>query len=317
MRILVTGSEGSLMQAVIPKLMANGHEVIGVDKCGPHSDPPGYLFYEKDLVQMTDRWYAGRIDMVIHAAATIYGVGGFNAYCGDILSNDLVMTRNMLRFAALNDVKKFVSLSSSMVYERCPSHSTGVEEAEVDWQSYQVPLTDYGLSKYTGERMVKAFNVQYGLPYVIWRPFNIITPYEHAKGAPGTSHVFADFFDAILKKKMELIPILGSGNQTRCFTWIHDVAQAIADFSEKAEGAYNIGSTEEVTMLELAKLIWVLSGRDPTALRFNFLKPYINDVMRRKPNVDKIAMDFGWTAKTTLTQSIGHCLDYYKGLGYT
>jgi UDP-glucose 4-epimerase len=316
MRILVTGSEGSLMQAVIPKLIAAGHTVIGIDKCGPHADHMPYQFIEQDIVQMTGKWHFN-VDMIIHAAATIYGVGGFNAFCGDILGNDLVMTRNMLNIAALNDVKKFVYLSSSMVYERCNGPVGGVEEYLVDMGDFPVPFTDYGLSKFTGERMVKAYSKQYGLKYVIWRPFNIITPHEMAKGVPGYAHVFADFFHAILVKKSTTVPIISPGVQTRCFTWIEDVADAIVDHSVYAEGAYNIGSNEEISMMDLLKMIWVESGRDLSQLTFDFKPCIINDVMKRKPNVEKIKIDLDWEAKTNLKTSIRRCLAEYAIKGYT
>lgn len=304
------------MQAVIPKLLEQGHQVIGVDKCGPHSDHLPYEFQELDLVHLTRSTYFGPVDMVIHAAATIYGVGGFNAYCADIIGNDLVMTRNLLNYAVKNDIEKFVFLSSSMVYERCSNPDSGVEEALTDWDSFPVPHTDYGLSKYTGERMVKAFNRQYGLPYVIWRPFNIITPHEVAKGVPGYAHVFADFFNAILVQKKDRIPIISPGNQSRCFTWIDDVAEAIAVHSTKATGAYNIGSTEEISMSDLATKIWVASGRQPSGFHFDYLPCISGDVMRRKPNVDKAKIDLGWEAKTSLDESIRMCVEEYKKKGY-
>lgn len=316
MKILVTGSEGSLMQAVIPGLIAKGHTVIGIDKCGPHADYLPYQFIEQDIVQMTGKWHFN-VDMIIHAAATIYGVGGFNAFCADIIGNDLVMTRNMLNIAMLNDVKKFVYLSSSMVYERCTSNKNGVEEAETSWDSFPVPYTDYGLSKYTGERMVAAYSRQYGLSHVIWRPFNIITPHEISKGIPGYAHVFADFFDAMIVKKLTEVPIISPGTQTRCFTWIGDVSEAIVDHSATATGVYNIGSNEEIQMTELAALIWNHMGKNKNDLAFKFLPAIKGDVMRRKPNIDKIANDLKWVPKTNLETSIRHCLDEYKKKGYS
>jgi nucleoside-diphosphate-sugar epimerase len=261
---------------------------------------------------MTDRWFAGRIDMIIHAAATIYGVKGFNTFCADILGDDITMTRNILRFAMLNDVKKFVYISSSMVYERCWATTGGVSEREVFDINFPVPLTDYGLSKYTGERMVKAFNRQYGLNYVIWRPFNIITPYERARNEVGVSHVFADFFNAILVKKKKTIPIIAPGTQTRCFTWIGDVAKAIAAYSETANGEYNIGSTEEISMTDLARKIYHMAGNPMQELMFEYLPPIDNDVMRRVPNVSKIKEELGWSSWVDLTTAIKRCIEQYN-----
>lgn len=305
------------MQATIPFLKKAGYEVIGVDKCGKIDSKIDYWFYERDLTHLTQNaWFGGEIDMVIHAAASIYGVGGFNKYCADILSNDVTMTRNMLNFAVQNKVKKFVYISSSMVYERCPSILGGVTEEMTHSDDFRVPVTEYGLSKFVGERMVAAYKKQYGLDYVIWRPFNIITPYETARGEQGMSHVFADFFDAILVKKMEKIPIFAPGIQSRCFTWIEDVAYAIAEFSKRASGAYNIGSEEEIAMKVLLRMIWEMSGRNMMKLVYDWKEPFPNDVMHRRPNVSKLKREFNWEAPTNLETSIRLCLDEYAKKGF-
>jgi nucleoside-diphosphate-sugar epimerase len=88
MKILVTGSEGSLMQSVIPRLIEQGHEVIGVDNLCRYGErrttDNRYAFEQIDL---TDRLGVDYLfdkyqpDYVIQAAARIYGVGGFNKYC--------------------------------------------------------------------------------------------------------------------------------------------------------------------------------------------------------------------------------------------
>ena len=86
MRIVVTGSEGSLMQAVIPKLLANGHEVVGIDnlyRYGKRSDAAGrdYEFHEQGLIDRNATFSLLRgADAVIHAAAKLYGVLGLLHY---------------------------------------------------------------------------------------------------------------------------------------------------------------------------------------------------------------------------------------------
>ena len=303
------------MQAVIPRLLGLGHDVVGIDKVGSTLLNPPYMFYEKDLVGMTGKWHIGKIDMVIHAAATIYGIGGFNDYCADILGNDITMTRNVLNFAMDNQVEKFVYISSSMVYERCMADDFGVSEYMVEQHDYPVPLTDYGLSKYVGERLVRSYKRQYDIPFVIWRPFNIITPYEMARGETGTSHVFADFFNAVLIKQMRNIPIISPGTQSRCFTWIDDVADAIADYSDKVEGAYNLGSNEEISMVGLLDKILVRSNRNPMDYGKIWLASIANDVIRRKPNC-QLARNFGWKPKVNLNEAIDRCLAHYAEMGY-
>lgn len=323
MKILVCGSEGSLMQAVIPKLIAQGHEVIGLDNLVRYGDRPGHAKVDYEFVRMdlTDRdevdniFYAVKPDYVIQAAARIYGVGGFNKYCADILGEDITLHNNVLRAAAdpVNNVKRVVYISSSMVYENCPQDiNEPVFEAMVD--RFPAPYTEYGLSKFAGERLSIAFAKQYGVDYTIWRPFNIITPYEKVNNQDlGVSHVFADFIENIVVKKMNPLPIIGDGSQVRCFTWIDEVADAIAthSFGDATKNEiYNLGNPEPITMKQLAEIIYKEAGLDGE-LKFETVANYKNDVMVRIPNVNKAKQFLNWEAKKKVTESIRECLTQF------
>lgn len=323
MKILVCGSEGSLMQAVIPKLIAQGHEVIGLDSLVRYGDRPGHAKVDYEFVRMdlTDRdevdniFYAVKPDYVIQAAARIYGVGGFNKYCADILGEDITLHNNVLRAAAdpVNNVKRVVYISSSMVYENCPQDlNEPVFEAMVD--RFPAPHTEYGLSKFAGERLSIAFSKQYGIDYTIWRPFNIITPYEKVNNQDlGVSHVFADFIENIVVKKMNPLPIIGDGSQVRCFTWIDEVADAIAthSFGDATKNEiYNLGNPEPITMKQLAEIIYKEAGLDGE-LKFETVANYKNDVMVRIPNVNKAKQFLNWEAKKKVTESIRECLTQF------
>ena len=178
MKILVTGSEGSLMQWVIPVLLKNGHSVLGVDNFARYGEierQRNYDFIRGDLTDEEFVWdLVHQVDGVMQAAALIYGVGGFHKYPADILSKDIILHTNILEAARVLKRKKICYISSSMVYERCQTYPSGEEDVDVSL----IPSTDYGLSKLVGERLSQAYWKQYGLKYVIWRPFNIITPYE-------------------------------------------------------------------------------------------------------------------------------------------
>ena len=259
-KILVTGSEGSLMQYVIPVLMDQGYEVIGVDNFARYGEierKRNYDFIRGDLtdVNFVDSLFNGKkIDGVIQAAALIYGVGGFNKYPADILSKDIVLHQNILWAMKKYGVKKVTYISSSMVYERCINHPSKEEDAF----NSLIPSTDYGMSKLVGEKLCIAFARQYGLKYTIWRPFNIITPHEVAEKEQGLSHVFADFIQNLLIEKKNPLPIFGDGEQIRCFTWIGDIANAIGKYSflDKTDNEiYNLGNPEPISMKDLARLI--------------------------------------------------------------
>jgi len=325
MRVLVTGSEGSLMQWTIKHLLAAGHEVLGVDNHARYDDydltrvvdPDEYEFEKADLTDY-DRVMdlTSRVDGVLNAAALIYGVKGFHQYPANILSNDLTIHRNILEGAKENGVDRVAYLSSSMVYEQDePPH----REEDV-WTS-TVPSTDYGLSKVVGERYSRAFERQYSVEYTVWRPFNIITPNEQAEDEPGMSHVFADFLRKLLVEKQNPMEIFGDGEQVRCFTWIDEVAEAIATYSfapETRNEAYNLANPEPVTMKELARRIFAV-GKDRglvagDELEFEHVPIYDDDVEERVPVVEKAQADFGWEPRVKLDGSLDRCIDNVETL---
>lgn len=320
MKLLVTGSEGSLMQWTIKHLIDNGHDVIGVDNHARYDDyehtkivnSEKYEFEKADLTEYdTVLQCMEGVDGVINAAALIYGVKGFHEYPADILSNDLTIHRNILRAAQDQGIDRVAYISSSMVYEQDePPH----HEADV-WSS-TIPSTDYGLSKVVGERYSRAFAEQYDIKYTIWRPFNIITPYERSEDEPGMSHVFADFIRKILVEKQNPMEIFGDGEQVRCFTWIDEVSAAIAEYSfasSTTNEAYNLANPEPVTMKELAHRIFdhsqehgLVSGDE---LTFDHIPIYDDDVKKRVPAVEKAERHFGWDPQVKLDDALDRCID--------
>ena len=313
MKILITGSEGSLMQAVIPKLLAQGHEITGVDnlyRYGKASELANrdYKLIQQDLSER-DLDLCQGYDTVFLAAAKIYGVGGFNHYCADIIADDTAIQGNILKSCALHGIKRVVYISSSMVYETCvqdPNYPVTEDMVE----DCPMPKTEYGVSKYLGERMCEAFYKQYGIEYTIWRPFNIITPHEKSMNEQGFSHVFADFITNIVEKQLNPLPIIGDGSQIRCFTWIDDVAKIIAEhsFSDVTKNqAYNICNVEPINMRELAQKIFELSGQ-LGILEFDTVKHFKNDVLVRIPDINKLKTIIGSYEFTQVNQSIKQCL---------
>lgn len=255
------------------------------------------------------------IDGVIQAAAQIYGVAGFHRYPADILQLDTMLHGLVLRAAAAEGVGRVVYISSSMVYERERDIAR-----EDDVPNMQVPFTDYGLSKLLGERLSQAFAEQYELAYTIWRPFNIIGLHETAEGQDaGVSHVFADFVQRIVVEQQNPMDILGDGRQVRCFTWVGDVARAIADFSfveATRNQDFNLGNPEPVTMIELARRLHALylesTGRKEV-LRFRHLPVYPDDVRIRIPSIEKARAILGWEPSVRLDEMLRRVLIHRLG----
>src|ERR1700758_671679 len=122
MKILICGSEGRIMSHVIPRLISAGHSVIGVDngqKWGHNTvDRPYELIWGDCSDPKVLMPVMNKVDAVIQAAATLYGVMGFHKYPADILGNDLLVQRNVLQCSLKTGVHRIVYISSSMVYDK-------------------------------------------------------------------------------------------------------------------------------------------------------------------------------------------------------
>lgn len=314
MHVLVMGSSGSLGQAIINRLLLGAYTVTGIDQHQPVGYDRSYNHITADLAgnPRTDdqlmrklitpgypNYTENKYDYVINCAATIYGVVGFNENPADILCNDLRTNATGLEIAKYMDAK-YIYISSSMVYE---SAKNAVDLTEDMPDILPAPATEYGLSKYVGEKQCQSYGRQHSLNWRVWRPFNIITPHEEIKGRQGYSHVFADFIDQIVFKEKDVLPILGDGSQVRSFTWIGDVADIIVDSIpfEKTNGRIlNIGNPNNaVTMTELGSIIYSTAKRmfpeefdhRKHVLSFDPRPAPEKDVKNRIPSVDKL-IDF-------------------------
>lgn len=312
------------MQAVIPKLIDYGHTVVGVDSLMRYKKRLGHanVDYKFSRVDLSDYVATARCvdevdpDVIIQAAALIYGVGGFHRYGADILTNDITLHRNVLMAARNSNVQRVVYISSSMVYEKCVQ-DVNVPVAEWMPDHAPAPETDYGLSKFVGERLSRSYMTQYGLPFTIWRPFNIITPYEKSGSLDnGISHVFADFIRNIVDLRKNPLPLIGNGEQVRCFTWIHEVADAIARYSfdlNTQNETFNLGNPEPITMRQLAEIIHdtaIMQGLIPASpLVFApNVQNFKDDVRVRIPDVRKAKDVLGWEAEIEVRESVAQCL---------
>lgn len=320
-RILVTGSSGSLGSLIVEKLRKNPeYQVVGIDFNPEVMGIPTTQFHVDLTNQQSvedfflENWLP--FDYVIHCAATIYGVAGFNENGYKILSNDLVMTINLLNNLT---TEKFIYLSSSMVYERS-GYEPGRGVTEESLLNGKAPKTGYGLSKYTGEALVREWaNSNDKNVFTIWRPFNIITPYEESQKELGYSHVFADFFNNILVKKLNPIPIIGDGYQVRCFTWIDDVADAIVDNLEipaTDNQDFNIGNPEPLSMRKFGQLIYdegVQRGYLPDdELRFTTQMYIENDVRYRAPDISKAKNLLKFEPTVNTKEAIRLCMNEWE-----
>ncbi len=246
-------------------------------------------------------------EVCFHLAAKIGGIGYFHRYPADILDDNNAMLSSVFRTATETGTK-VVYVSSSMVFERARVFPT--PETALDTEP--PPFSAYGFSKLIGEWYCRAFSDQFGTPFAIARPFNAYGPGEFPEDEPGLAHVVPDLIRKILRHE-GAVPLLGDGTQTRSFTYVDDVADAIATIGlhPQATGEdFNIGTGVETSVLELVAMCWKLLGRngEPEILKSPSLPV---DVARRVPDVSKIERVLGWRARVTLEDGLRQTIDWY------
>jgi UDP-glucose 4-epimerase len=309
---LVTGGAGFIGSAVVHNLLARGEEVRVVDdmsKAGGAAVPREADYIEGDVAdpEVCARAFKGA-DVCFHLAAKIGGIGYFHRYPADILDDNNLMLSQVFR-RATEAGTKVVYVSSSMVFERAGEWPT--PEDAID--RYPPPFSAYGFSKLVGEWYCRAFHEQFGTPFAIARPFNAYGPGEYPESEPGLAHVIPDLIKKILSDDRP-IGIFGDGSQTRSFTYVDDVADAIVTIGTHPEGQgedFNIGTGVETSIRELLELLWEVLGLDgvPEVVTSD---PLPVDVRRRVPDPSKIERTLGWTARTSLHHGLRLTADWYR-----
>ena len=300
-------------------LAGRGHTVTVVDNLakktedGKTVDPPdftgaGDVRVDNKDVFLYDSFDLRDVDTVFHLAAKIGGIKYFHKYPATILRANDALTHYVLALCVEAGVKRIVYTSSSMVFEQAkliPTPESYINETPL-------PLSAYGFSKLAGEVACKAAQEEYGLEYVIARPFNAYGEGEMPEDEVGIAHVIPD----LLKKAMSgqyPLEILGDGEQTRAYSYVTEVADGIAvvGLGGRVNGDFNIGSDEEVNIRMIADVVWKTVGRTKP-LKFTHMPAYKYDVRRRCPDVGKMRSVYGWEAKIGLEEGVSRTYQYLK-----
>lgn len=293
-KFLVTGGAGFIGSEIVRQLLSAGHRVRVADNLSKKdaSVDPKAEFLNVDLTKVEKAKKAfSDIDICINAAAKIGGIGYFHKYPATILSENNKIYSCTFEAAVKAKIKRLVYISSSMVFES----ATRFPSREDDLDKIPPPVSSYGFSKLSGEWYCHAFWDQYKLPFSICRPFNAYGINEFPQREIGYAHVIPDLVRKILEGQYPL-ELLGDGKQTRCFTHVSDIARGVIAVGLHQKGKnqdFNVGSDEEINMLDLAKRIWKVMGvKKP--FKVKYIPGFKFDIKRRVPNVAKIHSIIGW-----------------------
>ncbi len=317
MKVLITGGAGFIGSHLTDALLARGDEVTILDvasdqKVRHHLGNPRFR-YVRDSV-LNSGILEGLIpwcDLVYHFAAVV-GVEHYVADPYQVLNVNVNGTQTVLN-VAFKSRKKVIFSSTSEVYGRSLK-SPFSEDGERVLGSTRIDRWCYSTSKAVGEHFCFAYH-KLGLPVILLRYFNIYGP---RLDQMDMGRVITIFLGQLMRGAP--VTVIGSGEQTRCFTYVDDAIRATvaAGVTDEAVGrVINVGSNEEVTIRELAELMIRLSGSTST-LKFVTEKsvygPSYEDIPRRVPDVRLMEELLHEKAEISLKEGLGRTLAWFRNV---
>ncbi|QTA84800.1 GDP-mannose 4,6-dehydratase [Desulfonema magnum] len=322
MRILITGGAGFIGSHLAEAYLEKGDEVYIIDDLSTGSlsninalrenkrfrdrffIKTDTIFNHDVMVELT-----GICDVVFHLAAAV-GVRYILNNPLESIRTNIRGTEKVLELCA-KFKKKVLITSSSEVYGK-HTHAPLIETDNIIYGPSSNSRWSYAASKLMDEFMALAYFRTKGLRVIIARLFNTIGPRQ--TGAYGM--VVPRFVAQALKN--EPLTVYGDGTQTRTFTYVKDVVRAMTGLMESdvAVGeVFNVGGTEEITMLDLAKKIIRETGSDSDIELVSYDEAFeknFEDMQRRVPGIKKIKRAIGFQPETDLDAILRRVIAYMK-----
>jgi UDP-glucose 4-epimerase len=311
--VLVTGGAGTIGAAVVRRLVGDpGFEVRVSDQ----REAPAWMresceVHTGDLRLLDEaRAAADGCTHVIHLAAIVGGIANFHKLPHTLLEVNNGLYNSVFRAALDRRVERLVYVSSSMVFERATQFPT-TEEHLLDCPA---PRSAYGFSKLAGEVYCRALHDEHELPFTICRPFNAYGPGELPDAEPGIAHAVPDLIRKVLSRQRPL-QIFGSGDQTRTLTHVDDIADGVVTAMSHPAGLnedFNVSASRELTVAEIARVIWKACGNEPDELELEHLPSFEVDVQRRWPSVEKAKRLLHWEARIDVPEGIAATVEWLR-----
>jgi nucleoside-diphosphate-sugar epimerase len=313
MKILVTGAAGFIGHNVVRFLEQQGHELFGLDNRTNYGfipkDEAEYLFKERskrvhtfpmvgdirDSDDIKQRVGMFGIKTVVHLASFPRQkvVEQDPVTASEVMTTGLI---NLLEAARTHRIKRFVYISSSMVY--------GDFENDVTEDASCNPIGQYGIMKYMGEKLVEDYARKYGFEYVIIRPSAVYGEY--------------DVEDRVVSKFMlgamrgDTLRVKGAG-EVLDFTYVEDAAMGIAQATlsdTAANKIYNItrSSDRQYTLKDAAELAIDIAGRGSLVIQDRDL----SFPKRGRLNISRAVADFGYSPTVNVEEGFRRYYDWFQ-----
>ena len=292
-KIYVAGHRGMVGSAIVRNLEVKGYSNVVIRT---HA--------ELDLLDqsaVTSFFQIEKPDYVFLAAAKVGGIQANNTLRAEFIYQNLMMEANIIHAAWQAGVRRLLFLGSSCIYPRdCPQP---IKEEYLLTGPLEPTNEPYAIAKIAGIKLCESYNRQYGTQYASVMPTNLYGPNDNYDLS--NSHVLPALIrkahEAKIRGDKELV-VWGSGKPMREFLYVDDMADACVFLMENgtAEGLFNVGTGEDVTICELAETVMNVVGFNGEIV-FDDSKP--DGTPRKLLNVDRMRQ-LGWQAKTSLRDGI-------------
>lgn len=306
-KIFIAGHQGMVGSAVLKNLKSQGYSNI-ITRTRRELD----LLSQKSV----DIFFSyENIDHVILCAAKVGGILSNNTYRADFIYENLQIASNVIKASHDYSVSKLINLGSSCIYPR--DARIPIKEEYLLTGELEQTNEPYAIAKIAALKMCESFYKQYGSNFYSIMPCNLYGPRDNFDLK--TSHVLPALINKIYyarEKGLQSVDVWGSGKPLREFLFVDDLAEAVVHCLENvsAERIYsenishlNCGSDEEVSILELTKIIKSCLDYQGD-ITFDSSKP--DGTFRKKMDNTRIK-SMGFSQKHNLKQGIEKTYDWF------
>ncbi len=317
-KILITGGAGFIGSHLCELLVHNGHQVVAIDDLSTgrleniqHLLPmQGFQFVRETIMnsQVLDR-LTSEADIVIHLAAVV-GVKLIVEDPVNTIATNIMGTEAVLTTANRYHCKVMLA-STSEVYGKGVKVPFNEDDDTVMGPTSHSRWS-YATSKAIDEFLSLAYYRQFGLPVVVMRFFNTVGPRQTGR----YGMVVPRFVRQALTG--EDITVYGDGEQSRCFADVADIIGALTRLASNPEAVgqvFNIGSTEEVTIKELAERVLKATGSPSKIVYVPYEEAYapgFEDMRRRVPDLSKVRQLIGYEPQYSLEDTLQRVIIYER-----
>lgn len=244
-------------------------------------------------------------DYIFHLAAHVGGIHYNDTHPATLFYKNVVPALNVVEASRLNKVKRLLMVSSACVY---PRHCTIPTPESEGFKNEPEPTNyGYGWSKRFIEILAKTYFLEHNMKIGIVRPYNVYGPRDNFGSK---SHVIPALVRRVMQGEDPII-VWGDGSPTRSFIYVEDVVKGMMLALEKypKPDPINLGTTEEISIKDLVKLIIKLSGKK-AQIKFDRQKP--NGQPRRNCNIKKAKKILKFKTVTKLEQGLPKVIKYYQ-----